>query len=214
MNDYLRTVESVYAEAARNPDAGLCCVAAPAWRLPDLSIPQAMLEMNYGCGFMGGAARPARCNDTVLYVGVGGGLEALQFAYFTRRPGGVIAVDPVADMRERAPRELRSRRPASTRGSTRTSSTMRRRLLPCACRLTTTRRRVLAQNCLFNVFTVATIWAKRRRSGARAETGRIVRDLRPDHAGAAAAPPSPPMPSPARPLPLRLPDADGLPRRL
>src|SRR6267378_5911099 len=40
--------------------------------------------------------------DTVLYVGVGGGLEALQFAYCTRRPGGVIAVDPVAAMREAA----------------------------------------------------------------------------------------------------------------
>src|SRR5262249_20750294 len=30
------------------------------------------------------------------------GLEALQFAYFTRRPGGVIAVDPVTAMRDKA----------------------------------------------------------------------------------------------------------------
>ena len=120
MNDYLRTVESVYAEAARNPDAGLCCVAAPAWRLPDLTIPQAMLEMNYGCGSTV-EPRDLRGNDTVLYVGVGGGLEALQFAYFTRRPGGVIAVDPVADMRERAV-PISSRRPALTRGSTLISS--------------------------------------------------------------------------------------------
>jgi ubiquinone/menaquinone biosynthesis C-methylase UbiE len=45
-------------------------------------------------------------NPTVLYVGVGGGLEALQFAYFSRRAAGVIAVDPVAAMREAADRNL------------------------------------------------------------------------------------------------------------
>src|SRR5437773_1684562 len=101
MNDYLQTVESVYAEAARNADAGLCCVASPAWRLPGLVLPRAMLEMNYGCGSTVDP-RDLRGEDTVLYVGVGGGLEALQFAYFTRRPGGVIAVDPVAAMREKA----------------------------------------------------------------------------------------------------------------
>ncbi|GAC1627918.1 MAG: hypothetical protein NVS4B5_19270 [Vulcanimicrobiaceae bacterium] len=39
---------------------------------------------------------------TVLYVRVGGGLEALQTAYFTRRSGGVIAVEPADRMRRAA----------------------------------------------------------------------------------------------------------------
>jgi SAM-dependent methyltransferase len=101
MTSYLQTVADVYAAAADNPDAGLCCTAAPVWRLPGLHVPPAMLEMNYGCG----AAvdpRNLHADETALYVGIGGGLEALQLAYFLRRPGAVIAVDPVAAMRERA----------------------------------------------------------------------------------------------------------------
>jgi ubiquinone/menaquinone biosynthesis C-methylase UbiE len=64
-----------------------------------------MQEMNYGCGT---TVHPTELSNqpTVLYVGVGGGLEALQFAYFSRRPGAVIAVDPVASMREAAARNL------------------------------------------------------------------------------------------------------------
>jgi hypothetical protein len=51
-----------------------------------VKIPAIMQEMNYGCG------TTVQVNElgnspTVLYVGVGGGLEALQFAYFSRRPG-------------------------------------------------------------------------------------------------------------------------------
>src|SRR5437870_4493914 len=101
MSDYLQTVAEVYADAAQQPDADLCCTASPLWHLPDLRIPPEMLEMNYGCGSTVDP-RDLRGNDTVLYVGVGGGLEALQFAYFTRRPGSVIAVDPVAAMRDKA----------------------------------------------------------------------------------------------------------------
>jgi SAM-dependent methyltransferase len=101
MSSYLRTVEEVYARAAENPDAGLCCTRSPVWNLPGLHVPPIMLQMNYGCG---STVDPRELveGDTVLYVGVGGGLEALQFAYCTRRPGGVIAVDPVAAMREKA----------------------------------------------------------------------------------------------------------------
>ena len=64
-----------------------------------------MQEMNYGCGT---TVHPAElsANPTVLYVGVGGGLEALQFSYFSRRPGAVIAVDPVEAMRDAAARNL------------------------------------------------------------------------------------------------------------
>ena len=101
MNDYLKTVEEVYAEAARQPNADLCCTRSPLWHFPDLRIPSIMQEMNYGCGSTVDP-RDLRGSDTIVYVGVGGGLEALQFAYFTRRPGGVIAVDSVAEMRQRA----------------------------------------------------------------------------------------------------------------
>jgi SAM-dependent methyltransferase len=98
---YLQTVEDVYARAAESPDAGLCCTPGRGWHLPNLVVPPIMHEMNYGCGSTVDP-RDLRPDDTILYVGVGGGLEALQFAYFARRPGGVIAVDPVAAMRERA----------------------------------------------------------------------------------------------------------------
>jgi SAM-dependent methyltransferase len=101
MSSYLRTVETVYAEAARQPDGSLCCTASPLWRFPDLRVPPGMQELNYGCGSTVDP-RDIDAGDTVLYVGVGGGLEALQFAYFTRRPGSVVAVDPVAEMRQRA----------------------------------------------------------------------------------------------------------------
>lgn len=101
MPNYLQTVEDVYAAAARQPDQNLCCTSSPVWRLPDLVIPPKMLAMNYGCGSTVDP-RDLRKDDTILYVGVGGGLESLQFAYFTRRPGGVIAIDPVADMRDQA----------------------------------------------------------------------------------------------------------------
>src|SRR2546427_182071 len=86
MASYLQTVEDVYAEAADKPDGQLCCTRSPVWRLPDLHVPPVMLEMNYGCGSTVDP-RDLRPEDTILYVGVGGGLEALQFAYFARRPG-------------------------------------------------------------------------------------------------------------------------------
>src|SRR6516164_6821092 len=101
MSSYLRTVEEVYARAAAEPDAALCCTRAPAWNLPGLAIPPIMLQMNYGCGSTVDP-RDLVEGDTVLYVGVGGGLEALQFAYCTRRKGAVIAVDPVGPMRDKA----------------------------------------------------------------------------------------------------------------
>jgi SAM-dependent methyltransferase len=101
MPSYLQTVEDVYEQAARQSDASLCCTQAPVWSLPDLRVPPIMLEMNYGCGSTVNP-RDLKPDDTILYVGVGGGLEALQFAYFARRQGGVVAVDPVAAMREKA----------------------------------------------------------------------------------------------------------------
>ena len=73
--------------------------------LPGLHIPSIMHEMNYGCGSTV-HLQDMTDGQRVLYVGVGGGLEALQLAYFTRRPGEVIAVDPVSEMREAAKRNL------------------------------------------------------------------------------------------------------------
>lgn len=102
MNDivnpsYLTTTHDVYREAALNPDIGLCCTTTPIWQLPDLSIPKKMLEMNYGCG---STVHPRDLvgTPTVLYVGVGGGMELLQFSYFSRRAGAVIGLDVVDEM--------------------------------------------------------------------------------------------------------------------
>ena len=77
---YLETTVDVYKEAALKPDVGLCCTTTPVWQLPDLSIPKKMLEMNYGCGSTVNP-RDLANNPTVLYVGIGGGMELLQFAY-------------------------------------------------------------------------------------------------------------------------------------
>ena len=99
MNDvsYLETTKDVYRNAAENPDKGLCCTTSPIWQLPELTIPQIMLEMNYGCGTTV-HPRDLVNNPTVLYVGVGGGMELLQFAYFCRKPAGVIGIDVVDEM--------------------------------------------------------------------------------------------------------------------
>lgn len=103
---YLETAAQFYSEVAQTPEVGLCCVQSAPLQLPGLKIPLQMQEMNYGCGT---TVHPTELGNqpSVLYVGVGGGLEALQFAYFSRRPSAVIAVDPVADMREAAVRNLK-----------------------------------------------------------------------------------------------------------
>ena len=97
MSGYLDVTEDVYKAAANNPDVGLCCTTTPIWQLPGLEIPSIMLEMNYGCG---STVHPRDLiNDpTILYVGVGGGMELLQFSYFSRKPRGVIGIDVVVDM--------------------------------------------------------------------------------------------------------------------
>src|SRR5262245_55938452 len=150
MNDYLRTVAEVYAEAAEKPDASLCCTSSPVWRLPDLVIPPAMLTMNYGCGSTVDP-RDLRREDTVLYVGVGGGLEALQFAYCIRRPGAVLAVDPVAEMREKAAANFAeaARLNPWFRSEFVTLLDGDAHHLPVPNNTAT----VVGQNCLFNVFT-------------------------------------------------------------
>lgn len=94
---YLETTKNVYKEAAENPQVGLCCTTTPIWQLPGLDIPVKMQQMNYGCG---STVHPRDLvnNPRILYVGVGGGMELLQFAYFSRQTGGVVGVDVVDEM--------------------------------------------------------------------------------------------------------------------
>ena len=94
---YLETTKNVYKEAALTPDVGLCCTITPLWQFPGLSIPLKMQEMNYGCG---STVHPRDLvgNPKILYVGVGGGMELLQFSYFSRQKEGVIGVDVVDEM--------------------------------------------------------------------------------------------------------------------
>lgn len=96
---YLETTKNVYKEAALKPDIGLCCTTNPIWELPGLKIPRIMQEMNYGCGSTV-HARDLTNNPKILYVGVGGGMELLQFSYFSRQKNGVIGIDVVDEMLE------------------------------------------------------------------------------------------------------------------
>ena len=94
---YLDTTRDVYKAAAETPDIGLCCTTTPIWQFPGLQIPTIMQEMNYGCG---STVHPRDLvnNPKILYVGVGGGMELLQFSYFSRQPHGVIGIDVVEEM--------------------------------------------------------------------------------------------------------------------
>ncbi len=94
---YLETTKNVYKDAAENPNVGLCCTTTPIWQLPGLDIPVMMQQMNYGCG---STIHPRDLinNPSILYVGVGGGMELLQFAYFSRSAGAIIGVDVVDEM--------------------------------------------------------------------------------------------------------------------
>jgi SAM-dependent methyltransferase len=97
MESYLETTIDVYKQAAEKPDVGLCCTTTPIWALPGLTMPKIMQEMNYGCGSTVNP-RDLVNNPTVLYVGVGGGMELLQFSYFNRQKGGVVGIDIVDEM--------------------------------------------------------------------------------------------------------------------
>ncbi len=146
---YLETAAQFYAEAAETPQVGLCCVSTPPLQLPGLKIPEIMQQMNYGCG---STVHPAELvgSPTVLYIGVGGGIEALQFAYFCRQPGGVIAVDPVAEMREAAARNLQ----LATQDNAWFNPNFVKILAGDAFELPIPDASVdvVAQNCLFNIF--------------------------------------------------------------
>jgi SAM-dependent methyltransferase len=98
---YLDATNDLYKNAALTPDVGLCCTTTPIWKFPGLEIPMIMQEMNYGCGSTI-SAQDLINNPKILYVGVGGGMELLQFSYFSRQKGGVIGVDVVDEMLDAA----------------------------------------------------------------------------------------------------------------
>ena len=102
---YLDVTVDVYKKAAETPDVGLCCTTSPVWKLPELDMPKIMLEMNYGCGTTVNP-RDLADNPKILYVGVGGGMEVLQFSYFSRQKGGVIGVDIVDEMLDACDKNL------------------------------------------------------------------------------------------------------------
>ncbi|WP_448268391.1 arsenosugar biosynthesis arsenite methyltransferase ArsM [Nostoc sp. DSM 114159] len=146
---YLETAAQFYREVAQTPQVGLCCVQSTPLQLPGLKIPLPMQEMNYGCGT---TVHPTELGNqpTVLYVGVGGGLEALQFAYFSRYASAVIAVEPVGAMREAAARNLEIAAQENPWFNTRFVEIREGDAfnLPVADGSVD----IVAQNCLFNIF--------------------------------------------------------------
>jgi SAM-dependent methyltransferase len=146
---YLETAAQFYGEVAETPQVGLCCVQSTPLQFPGLKVPERMQQMNYGCGT---TVHPAELagEPTVLYVGVGGGLEALQFAYFSRRSQSVIAVDPVDAMREAAARNLAEAAAENDWFDTRFVDI--RQGDAFALPVPDESVDVVAQNCLFNIF--------------------------------------------------------------
>jgi SAM-dependent methyltransferase len=147
---YLDTTHRVYRAAAASVQKSLCCTNGPRFQLPGLSIPSAMSEMNYGCGTTVHLQDLAPSLE-VLYIGVGSGLEALQFAYFTRRAGSIIAVDRVPEMLDVARRNLAEAARANPWFRSDFVELLEGDAL--ALPLPDSRVDLVAQNCLFNIFT-------------------------------------------------------------
>lgn len=149
MNSYLDTVKDVYKKAAIKPDIGLCCTTSPVWQLPGLHIPGKMLKMNYGCG---NTVNPMdlQGDPDILYVGVGGGLELLQFSYFSRRLGAITGLDAVDEMMDACRLNLLEAEKTNSWLDNRFVTLVKGDALhlPFEDQIYD----VAAQNCLFNVF--------------------------------------------------------------
>ena len=148
---YLDTTHDVYKEAALSPDIGLCCTTNPIWELPGLKIPKIMQEMNYGCGSTV-HARDLTNNPKILYVGVGGGMELLQFAYFSRQKDGVIGVDVVDEMLEASKKNFTEAEALNSWFNKDFVSLKKGDALNLPVKDNSID--VAAQNCLFNIFKV------------------------------------------------------------
>ena len=148
---YLETTHDVYKEAALSPDIGLCCTTNPIWELPGLKIPKIMQEMNYGCGSTV-HARDLTNNPKILYVGVGGGMELLQFAYFSRQKNGVVGVDVVDEMLEASKKNFKEAEDQNPWFNKDFVSLKKGDALNLPVKDNSID--VAAQNCLFNIFKV------------------------------------------------------------
>lgn len=146
---YLEATNDLYKQAALTPDVGLCCTTNPVWQLPGLSIPTIMQEMNYGCGSTVSASDLVN-NPRVLYVGVGGGMELLQFAYFSRQQGGVTGVDVVDEMLEASKKNFRIAEEENSWFKSEYVNLLKGDALNLP--IESESMDVAAQNCLFNIF--------------------------------------------------------------
>ena len=163
---YLAAAQAFYHAAADVPALGACCAQRNDLHLPGLAVPPAMEALAFSCGT---TVHPAELSDapTVLYIGVGGGLEALQFAWFSRRPGAVIAVEPAPRMRQAAQDNLA----AAVQLNPWFDTSFVQVVAGDAFSLPVPDASVdlVAQNCLFNIFEPADL----RR--ALAEAARVLR---------------------------------------
>lgn len=148
-SNYLETTKDVYKEAAQNPQKGLCCTTTPIWAFPELTIPKKMLDMNYGCGSTV-HSRDLVNTPNILYVGVGGGMELLQFSYFSRKPQGVIGIDPVEAMLDVCQKNLQEA--ARQNDWFQPSYVDLRKGDALQLPIKEASIDVAAQNCLFNIF--------------------------------------------------------------
>lgn len=146
---YLEATNDLYKQAALTPDVGLCCTTNPVWQLPGLSIPTIMQEMNYGCGSTVSASDLVN-NPKVLYVGVGGGMELLQFAYFSRQKDGVIGVDVVDEMLEASRKNFKVAEEENSWFKSEFVQLKKGSALELP--IESESIDVAAQNCLFNIF--------------------------------------------------------------
>jgi SAM-dependent methyltransferase len=146
---YLTTTINVYKEAAETPQVGLCCTTTPVWQLPGLSIPQKMLDMNYGCGSTVNP-RDLVNNPRIVYVGVGGGMELLQFAYFSRQTEGVVGVDIVDEMLQASRENMKLAEEMNPWFRSEFVSLRKGDALHLP--LEDNSMDIAAQNCLFNIF--------------------------------------------------------------
>ncbi|WP_228850527.1 arsenosugar biosynthesis arsenite methyltransferase ArsM [Aegicerativicinus sediminis] len=146
---YLDTTKDIYKDAALTPNVGLCCTTNPIWELPGLKIPKIMQEMNYGCGSTV-HPRDLTNNPKILYVGVGGGMELLQFAYFSRQKNGVVGVDVVDEMLEAS--KINFEEAEKLNPWFKSEFVDLRKGDALALPLEDNSIDVAAQNCLFNIF--------------------------------------------------------------
>lgn len=146
---YLDATKELYKDAALTPDVGLCCTTTPVWQLPGLQIPTIMQEMNYGCG---STVHPRDLvnQPKILYVGVGGGMELLQFAYFSRQEAGVTGVDVVDEMLEASQENFKEAE--ATNDWFKSSYVRLEKGDALALPVADESMDVAAQNCLFNIF--------------------------------------------------------------